>query len=94
MASRMELDLMMTFSKNQFKCATSQELDLRLITTSYPGQRRKIPYLSHYPLLAYIIIFYFILMAAMFAQSVKRVTAKGEVAGSISGAGPVLRVLK
>lgn len=90
MASRMELDLMMTFSKNQFKCATSQELDLRLITTSYPGQRRKIPYLSHYSLLAYIII----LMAAMFAQSVKRVTAKREVAGSISGAGPVLRVLK
>ena len=33
-------------------------------------------------------------MAAVFAQSVKRVTAEREVAGSIPGAGPILRVLK
>ena len=32
--------------------------------------------------------------AAVFAQSVKRVTAEREVAGSIPGAGPILRVLK
>ena len=86
---------MMTFSKNQFKCPTSQELDLRLIiTTSYPGQRREISYLSHYSLLAYIILFYFILIAPVFAQSVKRLTAEWEVAGSIPGARPILRVLK
>ena len=33
-------------------------------------------------------------MAAMFAESVKRVTAERAVAGSIPGAGPILRVLK
>ena len=33
-------------------------------------------------------------MAAVFAQSVKRVTAEREVAGSIPGAGPILMVLK
>ena len=33
-------------------------------------------------------------MAAVFAQSVKRVTAERQVAGSIPVAGPILRVLK
>ena len=33
-------------------------------------------------------------MAAVFAQSVKRVTAEREVAEAIPGAGPILRVLK
>ena len=33
-------------------------------------------------------------MAAVFAQSVKRVTAEREVAGSIPVAGPIPRVLK
>ena len=33
-------------------------------------------------------------MAAVFAQSVKRVTAEREVAGSIPVAGPIFRVLK
>ena len=34
------------------------------------------------------------LTAAVLAQSVERVTAEREVAGSIPGTGPILRVLK
>ena len=36
----------------------------------------------------------FFLTAAVLAQSVERVTAEREVAGSIPGAGSILRVLK
>ena len=37
---------------------------------------------------------HFILIAAGLAQSVERLTAEREVAGSIPGVGPILRVLK
>ena len=38
--------------------------------------------------------FFLFLTAAGLAQSVERLTAEREVAGSIPGAGPILRVLK
>ena len=41
-----------------------------------------------------IFMYIIIITAAGLAQSVERLTAEQEVAGSIPGAGPILRVLK
>ena len=41
-----------------------------------------------------LVIHYHVLTATGLAQAVERLTAEREVAGSIPGAGPILRVLK
>ena len=49
---------------------------------------------AHFFFLTAVICFLNLLTAVVLAQSVECVTAEREVAGSIPGTGPILRVLK